>query len=225
MRTNYVLIDHENVHLEALAGLDAEHFKVLLFVGASQNKLAYELAAAVQKMGSRAEYVKISGNGSNALDFHIAFYIGQLAAQDPAAYFHIISKDTGFDPLIQHLRGKKISVARSNSIADIPLLKASNAKSASEKIDVIVGNLKQRGSAKPRTIKTLSSTISSLFQKQLAEEELVPPCRTAEQRLDSHERKQGVLRPAVKRWALPCMTFGRGHQHHPLQQPSKDNSP
>lgn len=172
MRTNYVFIDHENVHLEALTGLDAEHFKVLLFVGASQNKIAYELAEALQKKGNRAEYVKISGNGSNALDFHIAFYVGQLAAQDPTAFFHIISKDTGFDPLIQHLRGKKISVTRSSSIADIPLLKASNTKSASEKIDVIVGNLKQRGSSKPRTIKTLSSTISSLFQKQLADEEL-----------------------------------------------------
>lgn len=172
MRTNYVLIDHENVHLEALKGLDAEHFKVLLFVGANQNKLAYDLAAAVQKMGTRAEYVKISGNGSNALDFHIAFYIGHLAAQDATAYFHIISRDTGFDPLIQHLRSRKISVARSASIADIPLLKASNAKSASEKIDVIVTNLKQRGAARPRTIKTLSSTINSLFQKQLADEEL-----------------------------------------------------
>lgn len=172
MRTNYVLIDHENVQIEALPGLDDEHFKVLIFVGASQNKLAYELVAPVQKMGTRAEYVKISGNGSNALDFHIAFYVGQLAAQDPKAYYHIISKDKGFDPLIQHLRGKKISIARSDSIADIPLLKASNAKTATEKLDVIVGNLKQRGSSKPRTIKTLSSTISSLFQKQLADEEL-----------------------------------------------------
>ncbi len=172
MRTNFILIDYENVHLEALAGLDAEHFKVILFVGANQTKLPFDLAAAVQKMGSRAEYVKISGNGSNALDFHIAFYVGQLAAQDPTAYFHIISKDTGFDPLIQHLRSRKISVARSNSIADIPLLKASNAKSASEKIDVIVANLKQRKTGKPRTIKTLSSTINSLFQKQLADEEL-----------------------------------------------------
>ena len=172
MRTNYVLIDHENVQIEALPGLDAEHFKVLIFVGANQNKLAYEIVAPVQKMGTRAEYVKISGNGSNALDFHIAFYIGQLATQDPKAYFHIISKDKGFDPLIQHLRSKKISIARSSSIADIPLLKASNAKTATEKIEVIVGNLKQRGSAKPRTIKTLSSTISSLFQKQLADEEL-----------------------------------------------------
>ena len=172
LRTNYVLIDHENVQIEALPGLDAEHFKVLIFVGANQNKLAYELVAPVQKMGNRAEYVKISGNGSNALDFHIAFYIGQLAAQEPKAYFHIISKDKGFDPLIQHLRSKKISIARSSSIADIPLLKASNAKTATEKIEVIVGNLKQRGSAKPRTIKTLSSTISSLFQQQLADEEL-----------------------------------------------------
>ena len=172
MRTNYVLIDHENVQIEALPELDAEHFKVLIFIGANQNKLAFELVDPVQKMGNRAEYVKISGNGPNALDFHIAFYIGQLAAQEPKAYFHIISKDKGFDPLIQHLRGKKISIARSSSIADIPLLKASNAKTATEKIDVIVGNLKQRGSARPRTIKTLSSTISALFQKQLVDEEL-----------------------------------------------------
>ncbi|SFK10551.1 hypothetical protein SAMN04488082_11448 [Desulfomicrobium apsheronum] len=172
MRTNFVLIDYENVHLEALTGLDAEHFKILLFVGANQTKLPFELAAAVQKLGNRAEYVKISGNGSNALDFHIAFYVGQLAAQDPKAYYHIISKDKGFDPLIQHLRSRKISIARSSSIADIPLLKASNAKTATEKLDVIVANLKQRKTGKPRTIKTLSSTINSLFQKQLADEEL-----------------------------------------------------
>lgn len=172
MRTNFVLIDYENVHLEALTGLDAEHFKVLLFVGANQTKLPFELAAAVQKLGSRAEYVKISGNGSNALDFHIAFYVGQLATQDPKAYYHIISKDKGFDPLIQHLRSRKISIARSSSIADIPLLKASNAKTATEKLDVIVANLNQRKTGKPRTIKTLSSTINSLFQKQLADEEL-----------------------------------------------------
>ncbi|MBV1712703.1 MAG: hypothetical protein KUA37_11990 [Desulfomicrobium sp.] len=52
------------------------------------------------------------------------------------------------------------------------MLKASNAKTAPEKLEVVFTNLKQRGSSKPRTIKTLSSTISSLFQKQLADEEL-----------------------------------------------------
>jgi hypothetical protein len=172
VRTNYVLIDYENVQPESLTGLDAEHFKVLLFVGASQTKLSFEVAAAMQGLGARAQYVKISGNGSNALDFHIAFYVGHLSAADPTAYFHIISKDTGFDPLIQHLKVKKVSVVRSKAIEDIPLLKAANSKSVPEKVAVVVTNLQQRGASKPRTVKTLSSTISSLFQKQLSEEEL-----------------------------------------------------
>ena len=172
MPTNYVLIDYENVQPSSFAGLEVEHFRVLVFVGASQNKLAFETAAAVQKFGARAEYVKIAGNGSNALDFHVAFHLGQLAAQDPTAFFHIISKDTGFDPLIQHLKERKVFVSRFKDVTDIPLLKAANFKTAPDKIDVVVANLRQRGTAKPRTLKTLTSTITSLFQKQLNEEEL-----------------------------------------------------
>jgi hypothetical protein len=172
MRTNYILIDYENVQRISLAGLDAEHFRVLVFVGASQSKLNFDTAAALQKLGPRAEYVKIAGNGSNALDFHIAFHIGLLAAQDPTALFHIISKDTGFDPLIQHLKDRKVFASRSKDGAGIPLLKAANSKTTPEKIDVVVANLQQRGASKPRTLKSLSSTINSLFQKQLTEEEL-----------------------------------------------------
>jgi hypothetical protein len=172
LRTNYVLIDYENVQPEALSVLDEEHFKVLVFVGASQTKLTFEAAAALQRMGNKAEYIKISGNGSNALDFHIAFYIGQLASSDPTAYFHIISKDTGFDPLIQHLKSKKLFAARSRDVSEIPLVKVANTKSPTEKIAVIVANLQQRGASKPRTVKTLLSTVSSLFQRQLSEQEL-----------------------------------------------------
>ncbi|MFN5051121.1 MAG: PIN domain-containing protein, partial [Planctomyces sp.] len=62
MRTNYVLIDYENVQPEVLSALDAQHFKVVVFVGASQNKLSFDTADALQKMGGRAEYVKIAGN-------------------------------------------------------------------------------------------------------------------------------------------------------------------
>lgn len=172
MRINYVLIDLENVQPASLAGLDAEFFKVLIFVGASQTKISFELACAAQKLGERAAYVKIAGNGSNALDFHIAHYIGRLTQQDPTAYFHIISKDTGFDPLIQHLKSQKIGVVRSKDISEIPLLKAANSKTLQEKAGVVIANLKQRGASKPRTVKTLSSTILSLFQKQLPGEEL-----------------------------------------------------
>ena len=118
------------------------------------------------------EYIKISGNGPNALDFHIAYYIGQLAAVDPMAYFHIISKDTGYDPLIRHLKGKKILASRAKTISDIPCIKVSNCKSTAERIDVILGKFKQLKAAKPRTVKALGSTISALFQRQLSDKEV-----------------------------------------------------
>ncbi len=172
MRINYVLIDYENVQPAAMAVLEKEHFKVIVFVGANQAKVNFEVASALQRMGENASYVKISGNGSNALDFHIAFYIGQLAVAEPDAYFHIISKDAGFDPLITHLKSKKIFASRSKEVADIPIIKAANSKTPAEKQAVIVANLQQRGAARPRTVKTLSSTINSLFQKSLPEEEL-----------------------------------------------------
>jgi hypothetical protein len=103
VRKNIVLIDFENIQPSSLEALTHDHFRVLVFVGANQTRVPFEIAAAIQRMGESAEYIKISGNGPNALDFHIAYYIGKLASQEPGAYFHIISKDTGFDPLVQHL--------------------------------------------------------------------------------------------------------------------------
>ena len=176
MRKNYVLIDFESVQPEPLAALNRDHFRVIIFVGANQAKIPFAVASAVQRMGYNAEYVKIAGNGPNALDFHIAFYIafyiGQLSAADPTAYFHIISKDNGFDPLIQHLRTKKILAARSKDVSEIPLVKAANTKSPEERIQIIIAKLKQPKVTKPRTIKALSSSIATLFQKQLTEDEI-----------------------------------------------------
>lgn len=172
MRTNYVLIDFESVQPAQLAALDQDHFKVMLFVGAHQAKLPYEIAAAIQRLGAKVEYIKISGNGPNALDFHIAFYIGEIASADPTAYFHIISKDKGFDPLIKHLKARKILAARAKDISEIPLVKAANSKSAEQRLEIVVAKLRQLKASKPRTVKTLKSTIASLFQKQLSDGEV-----------------------------------------------------
>jgi hypothetical protein len=172
LRNNYILIDYENVQPKSLTILNGHEFKVIVFVGANQAKIPFELAAALQALGSNAEYVKTGGNGPNALDFHIAFYIGQLAERDPNAYFHIISKDTGFDPLINHLKERKIFAQREKELSDIPLLRISNATSASEKIEAIVKSLIARGHARPRKVKTLTNTINALFMKKLEESEL-----------------------------------------------------
>ncbi len=172
MPTNYVLIDFENVQPKNLETLKKHPFKIFVFVGENQTKVPFYLATAMQEFGENAKYIKISGTGKNSLDFHIAYYIGRLSLEDPNGYFHIISKDTGFDPLIKHLRTKKIHIHREKDLAEIPLLRISAATSEDETIEAIVQNLAGRGQSRPRKVKTLSNTINSLFAKKLNEKEL-----------------------------------------------------
>lgn len=178
MRVNYVLIDFENVQPESIDRLADEHFKLLVFVGAAQTKISFEAASSLQRLGPSAQYIKIAGNGPNALDFHIAFYIGQLAAAEPTACFHIVSKDTGFDPLIAHLKAKKIWVGRVPAIAEIPIIKANAVKSPAGRLPLVLARLHQLKAAKPRTIKTLSSTIGSVFQDKITDEDIAVLVRT-----------------------------------------------
>lgn len=172
MRTNYVLIDYESVQPDDLSALRQDHFRVIVFVGAHQNRIAFETATALQQMGPNAEYVKVSGGGPNALDFHIAFYVGRLAEKEPEAYFHIVSKDTGFDPLIAHLKARKLRALRVKAVGDIPLVRADNARSTPDRVALVVADLRKRGAARPRTVATLTSTVSALFSKQLSADEV-----------------------------------------------------
>jgi hypothetical protein len=172
LATNYVLIDFENVHPKNLELLTRHPFKVFVFVGASQTKVPFDLADSMQLLGNDAKYIKIAGNGQNALDFHIAYYVGELAAQDRDAQFHIISKDKGFDPLIKHLKSRKIRIQREKDLAEIPVLRVPNTTSSDEKIAAIVKNLGGRGQSRPRKVRTLENTINTLFTKKLDKAEL-----------------------------------------------------
>lgn len=172
MRQNIILIDFENVQPESLSLLENDCFKVVIFVGANQTKIPFEIAASLQRMGENAEYVKIAGSGKNALDFHIAFHIGQLSEKNPTAYFQIISKDQGFDPLIQYLKSKKILSARLSSIDEIPMLKTNKAKLPNDRVQLYIEKLKEPNVSRPRTSKTLFNSINSFFQKQLSEQDI-----------------------------------------------------
>jgi len=174
MKTNYVLIDLENVIPENLELLEHDWIKVLLFVGKSQTKLPISLVKAVQRLGSRAEYIEMSGTGHNALDFHIAFYIGRIAASEKDVFFHVISNDTGFDPLIAHLKSLHVFADRVTKIEEIPAL--IQVKVASQSIEERIGFVKDRllrpNAPRPRSRKTLASHMSAMFNKMLPDDEI-----------------------------------------------------
>jgi hypothetical protein len=170
MKRSFVLIDFENVqpaNVPLLRGVDC---KVMVFLGANQTRLPTHLVCELQSLGPNATYVRIDGSGRNALDFHIAFYLGELAAQHPDAEFHIISNDTGFDPLIRHMKSRKLDCQRLASLADIPGLKSKELRSASDPVQKVTRNWSKCGGARPRTVRTLRSMIKALLGSQTTDE-------------------------------------------------------
>lgn len=172
LKTNYVLIDYENVQPKDLGLLKDGPFKVKIFLGPNQSKIPVSLAAALQILGINGEYVPLEAVGSNALDFHIAYYIGVLSTNEPSAFFHVISKDTGFDPLIKHLKGKGVFAHRSACVADMPFFKPAIQADHDAQIEAVIENLCKRKGAEPRTQKTLLAAINARFNKELSEQQL-----------------------------------------------------
>jgi len=204
MPKHFMLIDFENVQPTSLGALQGGEHQVRVFVGASQNRVPLELAAALQALGSNAEYIQITGNGSNALDFHIAYAIGHLSALHPDARFTIVSRDTGFDPLIKYLAHKNVLCKRVAMLADSgggavaskraakkavsagkpatvvtapakaaakPANAPTTAKPASlhAQLAAAVARLNNLKAARPRTLKTLGSSLKSWFKPVLSD--------------------------------------------------------
>lgn len=169
MPCNYVFIDYENVQPDDLDQLLDQPVRVYTFVGKHQTKLSFEFLNTMQRMGDRAGYIRMSENGPNALDFHIAYYVGELAASDPEAYFHIISRDSGFDPLIRHLRSREKSplrVYRAEQIVDLAFLRPKTNGVFAERLSQLTENLIKRGKQLPRKRSSLESLIRDHFKNQ-----------------------------------------------------------
>jgi hypothetical protein len=109
---NHVFVDFENLRAvdPAIIGAKAVHLTLLL--GASQTKLEATLVENLLQHAATVKMVRLASSGRNAVDFVLAYYLGRAVLADPCGYFHIVSKDKGYDPLIEHLRGKHIHARR-----------------------------------------------------------------------------------------------------------------
>lgn len=166
VKANIVLIDFENVQPKDLATLSGTSFQIRIFCGAHQNKIPIEMADQLQRLGPDAQYIRIQGTGKNALDFHIAYYIGRLSAQCPGATFYIISKDKGFEPLIKHLAAQNTACHLLPSLAGLPGSAPAAKPPALDRIQKVADGLLTRKEAKPRKLKTLTAFIKGQLHNQ-----------------------------------------------------------
>ncbi|MEO6362822.1 MAG: PIN domain-containing protein, partial [Caldimonas sp.] len=65
----------------------------------------------------RASAVRIARTGKNALDFHLSFYIGYLAARHPDARLVVLSNDKGYGPMLEHVKVLGFVASQSGFVA------------------------------------------------------------------------------------------------------------
>ena len=189
--THYVFVDFENVPAIDLGLIDEKPVHVTLMIGKNQKKIDLALVHQIKRHAARVELIEVGAAGHNALDLTLAYYLGQAAYSAPQAQFHIVSKDTDFDPLIAHLRGQKIKAARHGSFATLPFLpqpkqptikkSATTTKPqpelfasspAADKFDKLLARLKNNSAPRPKKRSSLLAHISTAYGNKLPETEL-----------------------------------------------------
>lgn len=158
---NHVFVDFKNVHQVDLTLIGAKAVSFTLMVGAKQTKLDSALVEMMMAHSSSVQLVKLKSSGKNALDFALAYCLGRAALADPTAYFHIIAKDGGYDPLIEHLRNRHINVQRHKSCAELTFTWPGKMAPVSELAVKTVGKKAVKKTAAKKAKKTVAKTVDS----------------------------------------------------------------
>jgi hypothetical protein len=155
-----LFVDLENVQKLDLAAVPA-NARVMIFYGITQKNLPEDLVVQAQPLGARLKWIKISGQGPNALDFHIAFYLGQQLTRNPGSECVILSRDTGFDPLVRHLASLGHACHRVTALKDAFSVRSAATSDSFARLIALLRKEKSR----PSKLKGLTGKVRSWFSK------------------------------------------------------------
>lgn len=148
-----------------------------LLLGARQTRLDAALVEKLMEHAASVQLVRLTSSGRNALDFALAYYVGRAAVADPTGHFHIVSKDTGFDPLIDHLRSRHIQAFRHDNFAPLTSPAPAPVKPPSAPPEDLLTraseHLRKLVTNRPKRKKTLISHLRSRFDKTATDQEML----------------------------------------------------
>lgn len=144
-------------------------------LGAKQITLAAALVEKLMKHADSVHLVRLTTSGKNAVDFALSYYLGRAAVANPAASFHIISQDKGYDSLIEHLRSRQVNVRRHDDFQTLTFSgPAKPSPAPSEDLFIrALEHLRRNLNNRPKRKKTLASQLLAFAGKMAAEAEIL----------------------------------------------------
>ena len=171
----YVFVDFENVHQIDFSVMGSNPVHFTLLVGAKQPRMDVALVEQLLENADVVELVRLTSSGKDALDFALAYYLGRAAVGDPTGYFYLVSKDKGFDPLIEHLRSRRIRAHRHDDFSALTFSAPGKAPSTlpGEPLERALEHLRRNPNNRPKRKKTLISHLRSLLGKTASETDVL----------------------------------------------------
>lgn len=171
---NHVFVDFENVQKIDLSkiGIKSSHFTILL--GPRQTKLDTDLVEKLIEHSDSVKMIRLESSGKNALDFVLAYYVGRTTTAYPSTHIHIVSRDTGFEPLIEHLNKQHIRAQRHDSFESLTFSNPATPATAAAKKEAtqpddhsarVLAHLRKNSKNRPKKKTTLLRTIKSQLGK------------------------------------------------------------
>jgi len=121
--THFVLIDFENVPGVDLSVLGRHPMTVTLFLG-PKSKLKAGLVEQITTLPFEVRLIKVGLIKKNALDFVLAYHLGEMAPRYPRGHYYIVSGDQDFEPLVTYLREHNLHISQHSDLASLPFLAA-----------------------------------------------------------------------------------------------------
>lgn len=189
------LVDYENVSDSGVVGVDTltASDTVIIFYGSKVKTVAYESLIAITSSAATIEHLKAEKTAKNYLDFQLTTYLGFKLGKENFQEIFVISKDSGFDAVVDFWTEKGYTIKRQASIVAIEK-PASNPAPVSEEKPKRQYNRRNTAS-RPRT--TRSSRPKVVTKPQTRSGKPTRPPRPT-----VTEKQKSELRAALKEASL-----------------------
>ncbi len=113
------LIDYENTGVKGLFGIEQlkEDDLIIIFYGPKTGAVPFDEHVKICQAASQVKYIKTTKTAKNYLDFQLTTYLGYLVGQTDVKEYYVISKDSGYDSVIDFWKKWGIRIVRKENIA------------------------------------------------------------------------------------------------------------
>ncbi|MDD6448878.1 MAG: PIN domain-containing protein [Lachnospiraceae bacterium] len=218
------LIDYENVHYAGWEGIDklTNKDEVILFYSENASTIPMDLHIKVVNSGANLRYIHVAKTAKNYLDFQLSALSGYLVAQTNQTEFVVVSKDTGFNAVVdfwnhQDFAGREVRFSRREQIAEVPAVKKADPKKAAKKTETLKTEQKKTEQKKtePKKTEPKKTATKKIETKQTATKKIETkktepkkevkqgtsnqtPVKTEEKKAEETKQVDGSRQPATQ---------------------------